>query len=94
MLKDITLGQYFPGTSVVHRLDARTKLILVLLYIVALFQAKSWWSYGLVLLDSQYKGDASLEMAGKLVGQCIAPGDKDSWRARFLALIEKAQSLQ
>ena len=50
MLKDITLGQYFPGTSVVHRLDARTKLILVLLYIVALFQAKSWWSYGLVLL--------------------------------------------
>ena len=50
--------------------------------------------YGLVLLDSQYKGDASLEMAGKLVGQCIAPGDKDSWRARFLALIEKAQSLK
>ena len=49
MLKDITLGQYFPGDTVVHRLDARTKLILVLLYIVALFQAKSWWSYGLVL---------------------------------------------
>jgi len=50
MLKDITLGQYFPGDSIVHRLDARTKLIWVLLYIVALFQAKSWWSYGLVLL--------------------------------------------
>ena len=28
MLKDITLGQYFPGNSVVHRLDPRTKLLL------------------------------------------------------------------
>jgi len=49
MLKDITLGQYFPGDTIVHRLDARTKIILLILYIVALFQAKSWWSYGLML---------------------------------------------
>lgn len=42
MLKDITLGQYFPGDTVVHRLDPRTKLILVVLYIVALFNAKGW----------------------------------------------------
>ena len=49
MLKDITLGQYFPGTSFVHRLDPRTKLISVVLYIVALFCAKSWISYGVVL---------------------------------------------
>ena len=50
MLKDITLGQYFPGTSVVHRLDPRTKLITLVVYIVALFCAKSWISYGVVLL--------------------------------------------
>lgn len=50
MLKDITLGQYFPGKSVIHRLDPRTKLIAVVLYIVALFVAKSWVSYCLVLL--------------------------------------------
>ncbi len=50
MLKDITLGQYFPGDSIIHRLDPRTKLILVVLYIVALFQAKGWISYGLLLL--------------------------------------------
>ena len=50
MLKDITLGQYFPGDTVAHRLDPRTKLILVLLYIVALFQAGGWVGYGLVLL--------------------------------------------
>ena len=50
MLKDITLGQYFPGYSVIHRLDPRTKLILLVVYIVALFMAKSWLSYGLMLL--------------------------------------------
>ena len=50
MLKDITLGQYFPGNSVIHRLDPRAKLIVVILYIVALFVAKSWISYGFLLL--------------------------------------------
>ena len=50
MLKDITLGQYFPGDTVVHRLDPRTKLIAVVLYIVALFQAKGWIGYAAVLL--------------------------------------------
>ena len=37
MLKDITLGQYFPGNTIVHRLDPRTKILAVILYIVALF---------------------------------------------------------
>ena len=49
MLKDITLGQYFPGNSPVHRLDPRTKLIMLVVYIVALFMAKSWISYGVML---------------------------------------------
>ena len=49
MLKDITLGQYFPGDTVAHRLDPRPKLILVFLYIVALFQASGWAGYALVL---------------------------------------------
>ena len=48
MLKDVTLGQYFPGDTIVHRLDPRTKLIAVVLYIVALFQAQSWLSYAAV----------------------------------------------
>ncbi len=50
MLKDITLGQYFPGDTLAHRLDPRTKLLLVVVYIAALFTAKNWFSYGLVLL--------------------------------------------
>lgn len=50
MLKDVTLGQYFPGNTIVHRLDARVKLILVIAYIVALFQAAGWISYGFITL--------------------------------------------
>ncbi|MCQ2557490.1 MAG: energy-coupling factor transporter transmembrane protein EcfT [Oscillospiraceae bacterium] len=49
MLKDVTLGQYFPGDTIVHRLDPRTKILLVVLYIVALFQAKWWVSYAIVI---------------------------------------------
>ena len=50
MLKDITLGQYFPGNSPVHRLDPRTKLIMLVVYIVALFCAVSWISYAVVFV--------------------------------------------
>ena len=50
MLKDITLGQYFPGKSPIHLLDPRTKLIMLVVYIVALFMASNWVSYGLMFL--------------------------------------------
>lgn len=50
MLKDITLGQYFPGKSVIHRLDPRTKLIVLIVYIVVLFLAKTWVTYGILFL--------------------------------------------
>lgn len=49
MLKDITLGQYFPGNSPVHRLDPRTKILFLIVYIVALFSASNWVSYAVVL---------------------------------------------
>ena len=44
MLKDITLGQYFPGKSPIHLLDPRAKLILLVIYIVGLFTASGWAS--------------------------------------------------
>ena len=50
MLKDITLGQYFPGNTVAHRLDPRTKILLVLFYIVALFCAQGVVTYALLAL--------------------------------------------
>ena len=49
MLKDITLGQFFPGDTFIHRLDPRTKLIAVILYIVALFNAKGVITYAMVM---------------------------------------------
>ena len=50
MLKDITLGQYFPGNSVIHRLDPRTKLLFLVAYIAMLFTAVSWVSYAVVFV--------------------------------------------
>ena len=41
MISDITLGQYFPGYSVIHKLDPRTKIILAVLFIVTVFLAKN-----------------------------------------------------
>ena len=45
MLTDITLGQYYPGKSVIHRLDPRTKILGALVYIVAVFLAAEPVSY-------------------------------------------------
>ena len=41
MLRDITIGQHFPGNSVVHRMDPRMKLLVTVLYIVVLFAASN-----------------------------------------------------
>ena len=45
MLRDITLGQYYPVDSVLHRLDPRTKLFGTMAYIISLFVADHVWSY-------------------------------------------------
>ncbi|MBR0282262.1 MAG: energy-coupling factor transporter transmembrane protein EcfT [Oscillibacter sp.] len=50
MLKDITLGQYFPGDTVAHRLDPRTKILLTVFYIIALFSADGVVTYALMCL--------------------------------------------
>ena len=48
MIKDITIGQYFPGKSLIHKLDARTKIILTFLFIVFVFVCKNFWALGLL----------------------------------------------
>ena len=50
MISDITLGQFFPGNSAIHRLDPRTKLILTVLLIVAIFMASNPISLFIVTL--------------------------------------------
>ena len=47
MIRDITLGQYYPVDSVIHRLDPRTKLFGTLVFIVSLFLADSLIGYGI-----------------------------------------------
>ena len=49
MITDITLGQFFPGKSVVHRLDPRAKLLLTLLLIVFLFVASNFVGLGVMV---------------------------------------------
>ena len=48
MLTDITLGQYFPGTSFLHKLDPRIKIVATMIFIVAIFFAHSLASYAIV----------------------------------------------
>ena len=50
MIKDITIGQFFPGKSVIHRLDPRIKLLLTVMYIVMLFIANNFAGLGLGVL--------------------------------------------
>lgn len=45
MIKDITLGQYVPGETVIHKMDPRTKILIMLAYIVITFCIKSFWGY-------------------------------------------------
>lgn len=50
MLRDITIGQYYPQESVIHRLDPRVKILATFVYIVSLFLVKNFTAYGYILL--------------------------------------------
>ncbi|MEG0392925.1 MAG: CbiQ family ECF transporter T component, partial [Anaerovoracaceae bacterium] len=45
MIRDITLGQYYPGESWVHRLDPRVKITVTIGFIVALFVVNDFWGF-------------------------------------------------
>ena len=45
MIRDITLGQYYPGESWIHKLDPRTKIIGTFVFLVALFLVKDFWGF-------------------------------------------------
>ena len=49
MLNDITIGQYFPGNSLLHKMDARMKIVLILVLMVSVFVCKSYVALGLAL---------------------------------------------
>ena len=52
MISDITLGQFFPGDSVIHRLDPRTKIIFTVIFIVAVFLASTPISFLVLILST------------------------------------------
>ena len=47
-MMNITIGQYYPGNSVIHRLDPRTKIICTLIFITAVILAKTYVAYALL----------------------------------------------
>ncbi|HCP14329.1 MAG TPA: transporter [Peptococcaceae bacterium] len=52
MLKDITIGQFYPGNSLLHRLDPRTKILGLVLYMISVFIIQELWDYAYVLVIS------------------------------------------
>lgn len=50
MLKDITLGQFFPGNSPIHNIDARVKIILSMVYLCIIFLINNFYGYGLLVV--------------------------------------------
>lgn len=51
MLKDITIGQYYPSNSVIHKLDSRIKLIATFIFMASLFIINKFWPYVIVLVS-------------------------------------------
>ena len=45
MIRDITIGQYYPADSLIHKLDPRTKLLGTLMFIVSVFAFHTFWGY-------------------------------------------------
>lgn len=51
MIRDITIGQYYPADSPIHRVDARVKIVITLLYILSLFVIESFIGYAFVIVS-------------------------------------------
>lgn len=50
MISDVTFGQYLPGDSIIHKMDARVKIVISILFMISIFLCKNYFALGLVLL--------------------------------------------
>ncbi|MCX8047921.1 MAG: energy-coupling factor transporter transmembrane protein EcfT, partial [Anoxybacillus gonensis] len=50
MMNGMIIGKYVPGHSFIHRLDPRTKLLLMFIYVFIVFLANNGWTYGILTL--------------------------------------------
>lgn len=70
MLKDITIGQFFPGNSVLHRMDSRFKIVLEIIYVVMLFIASNFYGLaiaGIFMLTAYAISGISFKMIAKSI---------------------------
>ena len=72
MLRDITIGQHFPGKSVLHTMDARVKMLLTIAFIIMLFVGSNWVGLAIsVLFLVALYGVAKIPL--KLIGKSLKP---------------------
>ena len=104
-MMDITLGQFIPGNSCIHRLDPRTKIVLMLVYIVMVFLVKSLILFLVPLfyvLLCLWLGQISFSYFGKaikpirfllvlmfLLNLFITPGEKELFSWKFITIREE-----
>ena len=67
MIRDITIGQYLSGTSFMHKLDARVKIVCTFAYIITIFLCKNFWSLGLMVAFA-----ALMTLLSRAVLRCIS----------------------
>lgn len=72
MLKDITIGQYYPTSSIIHKLDARVKLIATFIFMVSLFIINEFWPY-LIVVGSLMTVIKLSKIPGKFIIKGLKP---------------------
>lgn len=72
MLKDITIGQYYPTSSIIHKLDARVKLIATFIFMVSLFIINEFWPY-LIVVGSLITVIKLSKIPGKFIIKGLKP---------------------
>lgn len=82
MISNISIGQYIPGDSLIHKLDPRTKIILSLMYIISVFLIKTFLGYFLIFLFIY-----TILLVGKLKFQYIYKGLKPIFMLMLISVL-------
>lgn len=105
MIRDITLGQYYPARSVIHQLDPRVKLVTTMIFIVSLFVAKSVAGYAIAtvflitvirmskvpfrFMTKGLKAILMILMLTVVFNLFLIDGDYELWRFGLLRITDK-----
>lgn len=81
-MMDITIGQYYPGNSIIHRLDPRTKILCTLIFISAVFLAKTYLAYAVIAAFV-----AIILMIARLPVKLIVKSVKPLWMIIVLTML-------